>query len=219
MGELCYEAGLSEKLYRAAYKWVGRFRGGLSMATVLACGAFSAVSGSSLATAATMGAVSLPEMKRYKYADTLATGSIAAGGTIGILIPPSVMLIIYGILTEVSIAELFFAGILPGLLSLLYYVFAIIIWTRVNPEVGPVGPRFSHEGTDKIPGKYLGGVVPLCADYGGHLRRSLHTHRGGAPSGPPALWFSASFADASPGKTCTTRSCPRAAPLPWYFWW
>lgn len=142
MGELCYEAGLSEKLYRAAYKWVGRFKGGLSMATVLACGAFSAVSGSSLATAATMGAVSLPEMKRYKYADTLATGSIAAGGTIGILIPPSVILIIYGILTEVSIAELFFAGILPGLLSLLYYVFAIVIWTRVNPEVGPVGPRF-----------------------------------------------------------------------------
>jgi C4-dicarboxylate transporter, DctM subunit len=143
MGELCFQAGLSEKLYQAAYKWVGHFKGGLSMATVLACGAFSAVSGSSLATAATMGAVSLPEMKRYKYADTLATGSIAAGGTIGILIPPSVVLIIYGILTEVSIAELFFAGILPGLLSLLYYVIAIMLWTRVNPGVGPAGPRFS----------------------------------------------------------------------------
>jgi len=143
MGELCFQSGLSEKLYKAAYKWVGQFRGGLSMATVLACGAFSAVSGSSLATAATMGAVSLPEMKRYKYADTLATGSIAAGGTIGILIPPSVVLIIYGILTEVSIAELFFAGIIPGLLSLLYYLIAIMIWTRVNPQVGPVGPRFT----------------------------------------------------------------------------
>jgi tripartite ATP-independent transporter DctM subunit len=142
MGELCFQAGLSEKLYQAAYKWVGRFRGGLSMATVLACGAFSAVSGSSLATAATMGAVSLPEMKRYKYADTLATGSIAAGGTIGILIPPSVVLIIYGILTEVSIAELFFAGIIPGLISLLYYVGAIMVWTRLNPKVGPPGPRF-----------------------------------------------------------------------------
>lgn len=142
MGELCFQAGLSEKLYQAAYKWVGRFRGGLSMATVLACGAFSAVSGSSLATAATMGAVSLPEMKRYKYADTLATGSIAAGGTIGILIPPSVVLIIYGILTEVSIAELFFAGIIPGLISLLYYVIAILVWTRLNPRVGPPGPRY-----------------------------------------------------------------------------
>ena len=142
MGELCFQAGLSEKLYQSAYKWVGRFRGGLSMATVLACGAFSAVSGSSLATAATMGAVSLPEMKRYKYADTLATGSIAAGGTIGILIPPSVVLIIYGILTEVSIAELFFAGIIPGLISLVYYVIAIVVWTRVNPNVGPPGPKF-----------------------------------------------------------------------------
>jgi TRAP-type mannitol/chloroaromatic compound transport system permease large subunit len=122
MGETCFHAGLSEKLYRVTYKWVGQFRGGLSMATVLACGAFSAVSGSSLslATAATMGTVSLPEMKRYNYAETLATGSIAAGGTIGILIPPSVILIIYGILVEVSIAELFFAGVIPGLISLLY---------------------------------------------------------------------------------------------------
>lgn len=140
MGELCFHAGLSEKLYRVTYKWVGHLRGGLSMATVLACGAFSAVSGSSLATAATMGAVSLPEMKRYKYAETLATGSIAAGGTIGILIPPSVILIIYGILVEVSIAELFFAGVIPGLISLLYYVIAINIWTRLNPKVGPPGP-------------------------------------------------------------------------------
>lgn len=141
MGELCFQTGLSEKLYNAAYKWVGQFRGGLSMATVLACGAFSAVSGSSLATAATMGAVSLPEMKRFRYAETLATGSIAAGGTIGILIPPSTVLIIYGILVEVSIAELFFAGIIPGLLSLVYYTIAIVIWTRLNPEVGPPGPR------------------------------------------------------------------------------
>ena len=141
MGETCFHAGLSEKLYRAAYKWVGQLRGGLSMATVLACGAFSAVSGSSLATAATMGTVSLPEMKRYKYAETLAAGSIAAGGTIGILIPPSVVLIIYGVLVEVSIAELFFAGVIPGLISLLYYVIAIHIWTRINPNVGPPGPR------------------------------------------------------------------------------
>lgn len=141
MGEICFHSGLSEKLYLVAYKWVGHFRGGLSMATVLACGAFAAVSGSSLATAATMGAVALPEMKRYKYADSLATGSIAAGGTIGILIPPSVVFIIYGILVEVSIADLFFAGVIPGLISLLYYVIAIHFWTRVNPGVGPPGLR------------------------------------------------------------------------------
>ena len=141
MGEICFQSGLSEKLYRVAYRWVGQLRGGLSIATVLACGAFSAVSGSSLATAATMGTVSLPEMKRYGYADTLAAGSIAAGGTIGILIPPSVILIIYGVLVEVSIGELFFAGIIPGLISLLYYVIAISIWTKLDPSLGPPGPR------------------------------------------------------------------------------
>ena len=143
MGEICFHSGISDKLYRAAYRWVGQTRGGLSIATVLACGAFSAVSGSSLATAATMGTVALPEMRRYGYKDTLATGSIAAGGTIGILIPPSVILIIYGVLVEVSIAELFFAGIIPGLLSLLYYVIAIMILTRLKPELGPKGPKFS----------------------------------------------------------------------------
>ena len=142
MGEICFHSGLSDKLYRAAYRWVGHWPGGLSIATVLACGAFSAVSGSSLATAATMGTVALPEMRRYGYKDTLATGSIAAGGTIGILIPPSVILIIYGVLVEVSIAELFFAGIIPGLISLLYYVIAILIWTRLSPDLGPPGPRF-----------------------------------------------------------------------------
>jgi tripartite ATP-independent transporter DctM subunit len=143
MGEICFHSGLSEKLYRAAYKWVGSLRGGLSMASVLACGAFSAVSGSSLATAATMGTVSLPEMKRYKYSESLATGSIAAGGTLGILIPPSVILIIYGVLVEVSIADLFFAGIVPGLIMILYYVITIHIWSRLDPAVGPPGPKAS----------------------------------------------------------------------------
>jgi C4-dicarboxylate transporter DctM subunit len=142
MGEICFHSGLSDKLYRAAYRWVGHWPGGLAIATVLACGAFSAVSGSSLATAATMGTVALPEMRRYGYKDILATGSIAAGGTIGILIPPSVILIIYGVLVEVSIAELFFAGIIPGLISLLYYVIAILIWTKLRPDLGPKGPRF-----------------------------------------------------------------------------
>lgn len=141
MGEICFHIGLSEKLYRAAYKWVGQFRGGLSIATIMACGAFSAVSGSSLATSATMGTVALPEMKRYGYATSLATGSIAAGGTIGILIPPSVILIIYGVLVEESIAELFFAGIIPGLISILFYIVAIMIYTRIYPASAPPGPR------------------------------------------------------------------------------
>jgi tripartite ATP-independent transporter DctM subunit len=141
MGEVCFNSGISEKLYRAAYTWVGHFKGGLAMATVLACGAFAAVSGSSLATTATLGAVALPEMRRYGYDDALSTGSIAAGGTVGILIPPSVIFIIYGVLVEQSIGELFAAGVLPGLLFLLYYCIAIAIWTKINPQAGPPGPR------------------------------------------------------------------------------
>ena len=148
MGEICFHSGLSDKLYRAAYRWVGHLPGGLAIATVLACGAFSAVSGSSLATSATMGTVALPEMRRYGYKDTLATGSIAAGGTLGILIPPSVILIIYGVLVEQSIAELFFAGIIPGLLLLFYYCIAIMIWTRIRPDLGPRGPK--HKIKEKV---------------------------------------------------------------------
>ena len=103
MGAFAFAANISEDLYRAVHKWLGHFRGGLAMATVAACACFAAISGSSLATAATLGKVAMPEMKKYKYDTALATGSIAAGGSIGILIPPSVILIIYGIITEQSI--------------------------------------------------------------------------------------------------------------------
>ena len=143
MGEFAYQAGLSQSLYQTAYRWLGHLRGGLAMATVVACGGFAAVSGSSLATAATMGTVALPEMKRYDYAPSLAVGSVAAGGTIGILIPPSTILIIYGILTEQSIAKLFFAGFLPGILSVIYYLIVIYVLTKRRPELGPPGPRTS----------------------------------------------------------------------------
>jgi len=141
MGELAYHAGVSRSLYQTAYKWLGHLRGGLAMATVTACGGFAAVSGSSLATAATMGTVALPEMRKYNYSTTLAVGSIAAGGTIGILIPPSTILIIYGILTEQSISKLFFAGFLPGVLSIIYYLIVIYIITLRNPNLGPPGPK------------------------------------------------------------------------------
>ena len=141
MGEFAYQAGLSRSLYQTAYKWLGHLRGGLAMATVVACGGFAAVSGSSLATAATMGTVALPEMRRYNYAPSLAVGSVAAGGTIGILIPPSTILIIYGILTEQSIAKLFFAGFFPGILSIIYYVIVIYVLTKRRPELGPPGPK------------------------------------------------------------------------------
>lgn len=141
MGSFCFYAGISHDLYRTLYKWIGHFRGGLAMATVGACAGFAAVSGSSLATAATMGTVALPEMKKYRYDDRLATGSVAAGGTMGILIPPSVILILYGIITEQSIGKLFLAGFIPGILEAVFYLFTIYILTLRNPHLGPRGPR------------------------------------------------------------------------------
>ena len=141
MGTFAHFAGLSEDLYEAVYKWLGNLRGGLAMATVGACACFAAISGSSLATAATFGRVALPEMRRYNYDPALATGSVAAGGSMGILIPPSVILIIYGIITEQSIGKLFIAGFIPGVIEALGYMIVIAIITRFNPELGPRGPR------------------------------------------------------------------------------
>ncbi|WP_409522388.1 TRAP transporter large permease [Nitrincola sp. MINF-07-Sa-05] len=125
MGNLVTKAGLSDAIYRASNAFIGHFRGGQAMATILACGGFSSISGSSLATAATMTKVAMPQMRKYGYSDALATASIAAGGTLGILIPPSVMLVIYGILTEQSIRELFAAGLIPGILGILLYLVAV----------------------------------------------------------------------------------------------
>lgn len=143
LGNIASEAGFSRALYDAAHAWVGRFRGGLASASVIGCAAFSAVSGSSVATAVTIGRVALPEMKRYGYADGLATGSIAAGGTLGFLIPPSTGFVIYAILTEESIGRLFMAGILPGLLMSLLFIAAIWIVTFRNPAKGPKGEAVS----------------------------------------------------------------------------
>ncbi len=141
MGNFCFHAGVSKDLYHTINKWVGQFRGGLAMATIGACGFFAAVSGSSLATAATMGTVALPEMKKYRYRAELATGTIAAGGTLGILIPPSTVLIIYAILTEQSIASLFMAGIIPGILEAFFYLSTIYILCRLRPDWGPPGNK------------------------------------------------------------------------------
>jgi C4-dicarboxylate transporter DctM subunit len=143
MGQLGFNSGISKRLYDAGYKFLGSIRGGLAMATVTACTAFGAVCGSSPATAATMATVGLPEMKRYNYDDELATGSVASGGGIGMIMPPSVVLIIYGILTEQSIGALFVAGIFPALLVTLLFILCIYIRCRFNPEQGPPGEKFS----------------------------------------------------------------------------
>ena len=143
MGYFAAATGLSQELYRACNVWLGHRRGGLALATIGGCGAFAAICGSSLATAATMTQIAMPEMRRYGYDDRLATGAIAAGGTIGILIPPSVILALYGILTESNIGDLFLAGVLPGLLTVLVFMATISVLTRIRPELGPRGQKTS----------------------------------------------------------------------------
>ena len=142
MGQVCFHAGISRKLFNAAYHWMGWLPGGLAMATVGACAAFGAICGSGPATAATMTAVAMPEMRRFSYSDTLASGVVAAGGGLGMLIPPSVVFIVYGVLTEQSIGKLFIAGILPGLLVALLFCLVVLAECLLDPARGPAGPRF-----------------------------------------------------------------------------
>ena len=136
MGNFVTKAKLSEELYAASNAFLGHLRGGLAMATIVSCGGFSAVCGSSMATAATMSKVAMPSMVKYGYDKGLAAGSIAAGGTLGILIPPSVMLVIYGILTQSSIGKLFAAGIIPGIIGIVFYLAAVQVVIRINPKLG-----------------------------------------------------------------------------------
>tara|TARA_B100001093_G_scaffold179168_1_gene171810 strand:- start:2308 stop:3624 length:1317 start_codon:yes stop_codon:yes gene_type:complete len=143
MGLFVNKGGLSRELYQVSYAFMGHLRGGLAMATIVACAGFSAICGSSLATAATMSKVAMPQMRKYNYDDSLSTASIAAGGTLGILIPPSVILVIYGLLTETSIGKLFIAGIVPGLLGVVFYLVAVRFTVMRNPTAGPAGARTS----------------------------------------------------------------------------
>ena len=141
MGNFITRAGMSQELFAAAYAWLGHWRGGLAMSSVIASAGFGSVCGSSVATAATMAKVCYPPMKKFGYSDALATGSIAAGGTLGILIPPSTLMVIYGIMTETSIGALFAAGMLPGLLATLLLLVAVRYVTWRDPSAGPPGER------------------------------------------------------------------------------
>ncbi|HUT67206.1 MAG TPA: TRAP transporter large permease subunit [Dehalococcoidales bacterium] len=143
MAQITFVSGLSKDLYNLASKWLGHQPGGVAMATVGACAGFAAVSASSLATASTMGLVAIPEMKRQKYDPALATGCVAAGGTMGSLIPPSGVLIIYGIITETSIGKLFMGGMIPGILEAIFYMATIYILCTWKPSLGPRGTRYS----------------------------------------------------------------------------
>ena len=141
MGQISFHAGISARLFDTANKFIGHLPGGLAIATIGACAGFAAICGSTNATAATMAAATLPEMKRYNYKPELATGVVAAGGSLGILIPPSVIFIIYGIMTEQSIGKLFVAGLLPGLLLSLLFIITVVLWTTIKPELAPISAK------------------------------------------------------------------------------
>lgn len=145
MGNVAANSGISRDLYKTGYKWVGHLPGGLAMGTIAACAGFAAICGSSLAAGVTMGKVALPEMKRYQYDPRLATGCVASGSTLGILIPPSMGFIIYGLLTEESVGKLFMAGILPGILLSALFIATIFILTKFNPAIGPPGENVSFK--------------------------------------------------------------------------
>jgi C4-dicarboxylate transporter, DctM subunit len=157
MGQFATNGGLSRALFRCVNNFVGHWRGGVAMASVGACAAFGAICGSSLATAATMGQVALPELRRYNYSGALSTGALAAGGTLGIMIPPSVPLVIYAVLTQESIGKLFMAAIIPGIIAMLGYMLVIRIVITLNPSAGPAGPKVPFAATLRS----LVGVIPI----------------------------------------------------------
>ena len=167
MGSFAFASGISERLYRTTHAWVGALRGGLTIATVLACSGFAAICGSTAATAATMGKIALPEMRKYKYDITLATGTVASAGTLGILIPPSTLFIVYGILVEESIGKLFVAGILPGIILTLMFVAVVAILCLRNPSLGPPGPVTSWTAKIKATGGIVEAIVLFLLAIGG----------------------------------------------------
>jgi tripartite ATP-independent transporter DctM subunit len=162
MGSLASRSGLSRDLFRGANAWLGRLRGGVAMAAIAACGGFGAVCGSSLATASTMGRVALPELRRLHYSPSLATGTLAAGGTLGILIPPSIVLIVYAIIVEANIITLFAAALFPGLIAVFFFIVTIGIVVSIWPGAGPVGEPVSRREL----GAATLAVIPVFAIFG-----------------------------------------------------
>lgn len=162
MGQVASKAGLSQALFRAANAWLGRLPGGVAMAAIAACAGFGSVCGSSLATASTMGQVALPELRRYKYSPALATGTLAAGGVLGILIPPSVVLVIYAVLVEANIVTMFSAALIPGLMAVLFFMIVIAVYVWLVPEAGPKGEPVSR--AELLSATF--GILPVLGIFG-----------------------------------------------------
>ena len=189
MGNFATQGGLSRALFEFAAVVMGRFKGGLAMASVMACAAFGAICGSSVATAATITQVALPEMRKHGYSGRLATGTLAAGGTLGILIPPSVPLVIYALLTEQNIAKLFAAAMLPGIIAMLGYMVAIAIYVRLVPGQAP-----EHDQAPRLTAQALSGIVPIALIFMivfGGIYGGLFTPTEGAAVGAAATFAAA----------------------------
>jgi tripartite ATP-independent transporter DctM subunit len=188
MGNFVARAGLAHELFHAAYTFIGHRKGGLAHATIAACAGFGAICGSSIATAATMSKVAYPSMKKLGYSDALSTGVIASGGTLGIMIPPSTIMVIYGIVTETHIGKLFAAGVLPGILTALLLMLAVVLMTMRNPEHAPAGEKFTWkqrlEALRGIWGVLLLVIVVLGGIYGG-----IFTATEGAGMGAAGAFF------------------------------
>jgi tripartite ATP-independent transporter DctM subunit len=167
MGSFAFASGISERLFTTTYTWVGSLRGGLTIATVLACAGFAAICGSTAATAATMGKISLPEMKKYGYDDSLAAGTVASAGTLGVMIPPSTVLIVYGVLVEESIGKLFVAGLVPGVILSLFFVAVVAILCLRNPALGPSGAATTWVAKIKATGGIIEAVILFLLVIGG----------------------------------------------------
>ena len=192
MGALASKAGLSQALFRGANAWLGWMRGGTAMAAIAGCAGFGAVCGSSLATASTMGRVALPELEKYRYSGALATGTLAAGGVLGILIPPSVVLIIYAIIVEANIVTMFAAALLPGLLAVVLFILTIAIYVWVKPDAGP-----AHGGVDRREFTAATvGMIPVLVIFGivlGGIYGGIYNPTPAAAIGVALVWLYGAF--------------------------
>jgi len=174
MGQIAFNAGIAKKLYESAHRFMGHIPGGLGIATVVGATLFKAICGSSTATSATFASVAVPEMDRFNYRKTLSTGTVATVGTLGVLIPPSVILIIFGLITEQSIGKLFLAGILPGLLIALFFIGVIVGWAKIDPTVAPASPRSTWKERSRSLPEVIWPIIIFCVVIGG-LMKGLFT--------------------------------------------
>lgn len=167
MGELCFRSGLSKDLYSTANKWLSWAPGGLACANIAACAIFGAICGSLAATTATMGTIAIPEMRKHHYDDSLSCGSVAAGGTLGILIPPSTSMIVYGIASEESIGKLFMAGIIPGIICAVVMIVTVVVWVSVKPSIAPRGEKYTMKERLSALRNLVGIIVVFGITFGG----------------------------------------------------